>query len=245
MTAQIRHASARAAALVAAAVAVIFGSLAIAAPASAHDQLVSSDPAADSSIDALPTEMTLVFSGELIDAGDGNAVEVLSPSGHDVVDGPIELSGPNVTVPLVENREAGSYAVTWRVVSNDGHPVDGTFGFSVSGDVTGTTQDDRGDADGGASDGERQKPTEQPEATAQPSEEASSSASDPYEGTPADGASFLSNAPWIIVGIVVVAGGGAVLALLVGRRRRLRGDDTASGDDPSSDDSPSSRDDRP
>ena len=143
MTATLHRGAARAATLAAAAAAIVLGSLALAAPASAHDQLVASDPAADSAIDTLPEQLTLVYSGELIDAEDGTVVQVLSPSGEDVA-GEATIDGTDVDVSLTDGG-AGDYEVTWRVVSNDGHPIDGSFGFSVSGGA-GADDADRTDA---------------------------------------------------------------------------------------------------
>ncbi len=63
-------------ALTAAAAALLLaaGGLLVASPASAHDELVSTDPAADTSLDALPAQLTLTFSGEL--ATDPGATEL-------------------------------------------------------------------------------------------------------------------------------------------------------------------------
>lgn len=214
--------------MIATAAAAAFCALVVASPASAHDQLVASDPAADSAVDTLPAEMTLVYSGELIDAGDGNAVEVIAPSGDDVA-GDISLDGTDVTVPL-EGGEAGDYTVTWRVVSSDGHPVDGTFGFSVE---NGAPQDDQEAQDGLASDDAEQQAQDEEGDAAETAPEPSAAA--PDDDAAADAESpFPSAAPWIIIGIVALAGGGAVVALLVGRTRRLGGDGPSSDRDPSS-----------
>ncbi|WP_105567407.1 copper resistance CopC family protein [Microbacterium halophytorum] len=222
----------RTALVAAAAATLVFLPLATSAPASAHDQLVASDPAADSTVEVLPDELTLVFSGELIDAGDGTAVEVLSPAGDDVAGDP-ELSGTDVTVPLAGGA-AGEYEVTWRVVSNDGHPIDGTFSFAA---------ETASAADAAGSDGAAEQ-TDEATADASGSEDADAPAdaggaeeADAAEGAPAGADSFQRNLPWIVGGLVVVAGGGAVIAMAVLRTRRgyppagdARTDDPAGGD---------------
>ena len=58
----------------AAALLLAAGGLLVASPASAHDELVSSDPAADAALEALPAQLTLTFSGEL--ATDPGATEL-------------------------------------------------------------------------------------------------------------------------------------------------------------------------
>ncbi|MGV9768919.1 copper resistance CopC family protein [Microbacterium sp. NPDC003461] len=193
---------------------LLAASLASASPAAAHDTLVSTAPAADSTVETMPAELTLTYSAELIDAGDGTAVQVLSPSGADATAGDPVVDGAVVTVPLAEAAEAGEYAVTWRVVSSDGHPIDGTFSFTVatpsapqpSPEPTQTPQ----------------TPDESDAATATP---VPSATPDPADGTPADGDGFVRNLPWIIGGLLLAAGGGALVAILVARARRDRTDD--------------------
>jgi len=191
--------------------------LGLAAPASAHDTLVASDPADGSTVETLPAELTLTYSAELIDAGTGTAVAVTSPSGADVTAGSPTVSGAVVTVPLAEPAEAGAYTVTWRVVSSDGHPVDGTYAFTVTAPSTPIPS---------------AEPTRTPDVTATPSPSDTASetpvpaeSEDPTDGaatdgTPADGGSFLRNLPWIVGGILLAAALGAFVAVLLARARR-------------------------
>lgn len=101
-------------------------------PAAAHDALIDSSPAADSTVETLPAELTLTFSAALI-GGDGSTeVVVTDAAGDTVSDGPAELDGAMVTQPLVAEADAGEYHVLWKVVSSDGHPTSGEFGFTVT-----------------------------------------------------------------------------------------------------------------
>lgn len=204
-------------ALAAAVAAVLLASLAAASPAAAHDQLVASDPAADATVETLPTELTLTYSAELIDAPDGTAVEVLSPSGTDVTAGAPAIDGAMLTVPLAEAAEAGVYTVTWQVVSSDGHATDGTFSFTVATPTTPSAMPE---------------PTRTPHATA-PAQEPSATPSavatdDPAEGTPGDGDAFARALPWIVAGLLLAGGGGALVAVLAARGRRSSGDGDAT-----------------
>lgn len=219
--------------------AALAGPLVVATPASAHDYLVSSDPAADSAVETLPEQLVLVYSAELLDVGDGTAVEVEAPSGASVTDGAPVLDGTDVTVPLAEGTEAGEYTVTWRVVSSDGHPIDGVFGFTVENAVP--------------LEEETSAPTPTP--TESPSPDAEEPSTDDAEDQgpdpePADGETDTEGTssllPWILAGTALLI---AVVALVVALMARRRGGDAAGdgeeeraeGDTRDGDDAPRER----
>ena len=108
--------------------------IAVAAPASAHDTIVSSTPAADSQLTTAPTEVVLTFSNNLIslDENSGTAMTVADESGEDWVAGEPTITADSVTVPLAEGMPNGAYTVTWQVVSSDGHPTSGEYSFSLA-----------------------------------------------------------------------------------------------------------------
>ncbi|WP_282836527.1 copper resistance CopC family protein [Microbacterium flavum] len=101
-----------------------------AAPAWAHDELIGSDPAAGSEIDALPSELTLTFSGVLMDEPGATEVVVTDATGASLVGGDPVLDGTRLTQPLTGSA-SGAVTVIWRVVSSDGHPVSDQFTFTV------------------------------------------------------------------------------------------------------------------
>ena len=72
--------------------------------ASAHDALVSSSPAADSSVETLPSELTLTFSAKLIDGEGATELTVTDPAGQSVIDGTPTVEGAIVTQPLLGAR---------------------------------------------------------------------------------------------------------------------------------------------
>src|SRR5689334_5698508 len=94
--------------------------------ASAHDELVSSSPSDGARVTA-PTALTLTYSESLIRTG--YRVVVRGPGGR--VDGDVRLSGAKVVHRFTGPLPAGSYDVSWRVVSADGHPIAGTLSFTV------------------------------------------------------------------------------------------------------------------
>lgn len=103
--------------------------LASAQPAAAHDQLIETSPAASSTVAVAPPALTLRFSSEVMDIS--NEVVVRDPSGNVVLDAQGVVDGMLVSAPLPPDLGAGTYTVAWRVVSRDGHPIQGTFDFSI------------------------------------------------------------------------------------------------------------------
>lgn len=100
-----------------------------AAPAAfAHDQLIFSSPAPEDHLADTPSGITLAFSSPLLALG--HEVRVIDDTGRNWVDGAAVLSRETLTQALPELPD-GAYQVTWRVVSADGHPISGGFGFSV------------------------------------------------------------------------------------------------------------------
>lgn len=109
--------------------------LVFAAPhASAHNTLVSSDPADGSTVGSAPAAITLVFNEPA--QALGSEVLVTDPNGATVSDGPVELVNASVIQPLTGELPAGVYSVTWRVTSADGHPIDGTLTFTAESATT-------------------------------------------------------------------------------------------------------------
>lgn len=98
--------------------------------ASAHDQLTGSEPADGETVEQAPEELVLTFSGEIAQVG--AQVRVTGPDGETVSDGDPQVEGTELTQALQAERPAGAYEVTWRVTSQDGHPISGTFGFEAT-----------------------------------------------------------------------------------------------------------------
>jgi methionine-rich copper-binding protein CopC len=100
----------------------------------AHDTLVGQFPAENQVIDAGIVEIKLDFSAEVIDIEGSSAAEV-SVTGPDDSNqaqnnGCAEISGTSV-LARAELVEPGKYQVAWRVVSQDGHPISGSYEFQV------------------------------------------------------------------------------------------------------------------
>ncbi|NUO33789.1 MAG: copper resistance protein CopC/CopD [Dermatophilaceae bacterium] len=115
--------------LVLAALALALSGIALATPAWAHAELVSSTPASGTRLEAPPRSVQLTFT-ESVDLVAGG-LRLLDGSGRTLATPEPVASGRTVTWPMPPSLGRGAYVVTWRVVSSDGHPVDGAFTFGV------------------------------------------------------------------------------------------------------------------
>ncbi len=105
-----------------------------AGPASAHAELIGSSPSADSTVTEVTT-VSITAGEELLDIGDnaeGFVMTVTDSTGLFYGDGCVSVDGDTASM-AVSLAAAGDYVVAYRVVSNDGHPVEGQFAFTVNG----------------------------------------------------------------------------------------------------------------
>lgn len=103
--------------------------------AQAHGQLVDSNPAANSQVLVLPEKVRLEFDDKL-QVFEGKTVNVLvveDSYGKQIDAGDSIVAGAVLTVTLRDRSEAGKFHVSYRIVSDDGHPVAGDYYFTVAG----------------------------------------------------------------------------------------------------------------
>ncbi len=101
-------------------------------PALAHDSLVSSNPEDGAQLEQAPDQISMTFSGEITQVDGGNQVRVTDSAGEDVTNGDLTVDGKQVTQPIAgHGAEDDTYTVTWRVVSEDGHPIEGQQTLTV------------------------------------------------------------------------------------------------------------------
>lgn len=98
--------------------------------AQAHSELVSTTPEDGQVLDAPPTELTFTFNEDLLPdfvnfvaTDPGGQVLELAVSG---------VSGPTATVAWPAEAPGGEWRVDYRVVSQDGHPVEGSIAFAYA-----------------------------------------------------------------------------------------------------------------
>jgi methionine-rich copper-binding protein CopC len=104
--------------------------VASAPPASAHARLVSISPSDGTTAATPPSQVVITFSEDLL--ATAVRIEVKDAGGKTVTDGAPVVTGAVATQPLAGVLESGRYAVTYRVVSKDGHPVSGSTTFTVA-----------------------------------------------------------------------------------------------------------------
>ncbi|WP_329332931.1 copper resistance protein CopC [Streptomyces sp. NBC_01352] len=105
--------------------------LAAAAPrAAAHTELDISSPGANAELAGLPPRVTLTFSDAMTQKY--AKVAVTTSDGKSAGDGEPQVSGKQVTLAVDPTSRAGRYTVGYRVVSADGHPVSGSYTFTVA-----------------------------------------------------------------------------------------------------------------
>ncbi|WP_147942096.1 copper resistance protein CopC [Microbispora sp. CSR-4] len=101
--------------------AVVFAS-----PASAHDSLKKSTPAANAVVSGLD-EIELEFSAHV----SFPVVVLHDAAGRRFESGTPRVDGSTVVEGVAGPLSPGSYTIAWRVVSSDGHPIEGEIPFIV------------------------------------------------------------------------------------------------------------------
>lgn len=129
MTAAMHRRTSRTAALIGLLVLALGLLLGPATPASAHAVLVSSSPVPDVVLSNAPAEVVLTFSEPVRQVPD--KIRVLGPDGSRVDRGEPTFTGAVVNIPVDPTGPQGTYLVSYRVISADGHPVTGGYTYSV------------------------------------------------------------------------------------------------------------------
>lgn len=204
-TSLYRHAHTRFLLFAAVLLGAFAAALAAAPSASAHDELVSSTPADGSVLEAAPAEIALVFSSELMDLG--NQVIVVDAAGTTVAEGEPVLNRETLVqaLPALEN---GDYQVNWRAVSGDGHPITGTFSFTVASP----------EAEPAATPA-----TSQAAGTASSAPAVASASAEPSDAAAEDASSVGSHVPWALAGAAVGAAAALAAWAIVVQVRKRRG----------------------
>ena len=178
------------AATAAACVALLLG----AAPAFAHTRLESSNPTDKSSVDAAPESVSLTFNEDI--SAEFATMSVVGPDGTNYQSGQVSAAGGQVSTAVSPLGPAGVYQIGYRVVSDDGHPVQGKVSFTLT-------------APGPAAAAPTAPAAAPPTAAPTAASVAPQASSTPNGSAPIW--------PWL-VGVVILVAAGAVVALRLGRR---------------------------
>lgn len=196
--------------LITAAAITLFASLWAPAAAFGHASQVGSSPAADEVLDAAPSEVRIDFDSALLDMG--AALVVRNDAKESITTGDAEVGDRTFTVPVDPTTAPGEYSVAFRVVSKDGHTIEGSFTYVVAGTSPSPTPETV-EASTFPSDETTAQPPREPSGEATPSTAAPAATPDTM-GAPPEG----SSAPWLLFGgIGLVIGIGLVGAILLRR----------------------------
>jgi copper resistance protein C len=115
-------------------VALLLSLFSVATPAFAHDVLVGSDPVVGSTESSIPEDVTLTFNDKILNFGaNSNQIVVKDPMGMVISSGAAHISGTQISEVLSPKMlMMGTYTVSFRIVSADGHPVSGSYTFKVA-----------------------------------------------------------------------------------------------------------------
>ena len=113
--------------------AILLAGLGLFAPissASAHTELLSTSPAADSDVNASQETISLTFAEPPL--VDGAAIVVMNSSG-DILDSPAPaLDGASLYIPWPADLTPGKVTVQWRATADDGHVLSDEFVFNYT-----------------------------------------------------------------------------------------------------------------
>ena len=101
----------------------------LAAPASAHTELVGGSPGPGEVLQTPVTQVELTFASDLLE--EGSQILVRDPKGLERARA-TAVSGASASVSVKPLRSAGRYTVAYRAVAVDGHPITGSYRFTVS-----------------------------------------------------------------------------------------------------------------
>jgi copper transport protein len=107
--------------------AVLLWAICLASGAAAHASLVLVEPRDGSVLTDVPRTITLRFN-ENVTAG---AVNLIGPDGKPRRDATVNASGETIAVTPPRDLPKGTSIVSYRVISQDGHPVAGSVTFSI------------------------------------------------------------------------------------------------------------------
>jgi hypothetical protein len=97
-------------------------------PASAHADLTGTSPVDGAVLESEPESLTLSFNSRILD---GMAEIAVTNSLDELVTGVVaESASTTVTALWPADLPGDTYVVAYRIVSEDGHPITGTFSFS-------------------------------------------------------------------------------------------------------------------
>lgn len=99
----------------------------------AHGEMVQATPAVDSNVLTAPQDVSIEFDGKLQTIGNAvvNLITVTDNQGQVISSPASVVVGNKISTRLLLTDITGLVLVRYRIVSEDGHPVEGDYSFTV------------------------------------------------------------------------------------------------------------------
>ncbi|RDV43958.1 hypothetical protein DOE76_14560 [Leifsonia sp. ku-ls] len=171
-------------------------------PAQAHDALAESNPAQGQTVTEKLDQIVLTFNEAPLGGLQGGIlIQAVGPGGHEVTTGELRTQDRTLSRDVLMTDQ-GEYTVSWRTVSADGHPIDGSYTFNYAGPIPATPSVTTAPT-----------PSATPTTSPASSPTAAPTAANASSGTP------IALVIVIIIAVLILAGGGLWLAIELNRRR--------------------------
>lgn len=97
----------------------------------AHGKLESAQPAAGTTVSAVASPLRMTFNEELEPAFSTARVADANGNAVSTERAQVDSANPRVLTVAVPQLAAGTYSVSWAVMTHDGHKVKGEYKFTV------------------------------------------------------------------------------------------------------------------
>lgn len=92
-----------------------------------HASLISASPASGTVLERAPEAIVLTFNEPVA----VTVIRLFDPQGHQLHTESIQGRHKKLRIPVPSDDEQGTYLLSWRIISADGHPVGGTLSYSI------------------------------------------------------------------------------------------------------------------
>lgn len=110
--------------------------LALAGPASAHTKVDKTTPGEGDSVAAGNITLAVSFTDKVLDLADSSEIVLKGETDSVSGVGCLTVTERGIKAEAFVGTP-GEYKVSWRTVAEDGHPIDGSFAFTVTGTSNG------------------------------------------------------------------------------------------------------------
>ncbi len=115
-------------------IAVLVGLLFLQIPGAwAHAQTTATFPKNNAVLTTMPTQVWFEFDGNLtvLEGANVNSLVIKDATGKQLQETPAVVAGARIIASIIDTTASGKITAAYRVVSEDGHPVEGSIVFTV------------------------------------------------------------------------------------------------------------------